>query len=59
MQLVVVLFSKNPVECWLDFNPLHCEIMHIRLRGTISCNVCSREKRVMNTFIRHEVRYND
>jgi len=31
MQLVVVLFYENPVECRLDFNPLRCEILRIRL----------------------------
>ena len=27
MQLIVVLFSRNIVECSLDFNSLHCEIL--------------------------------
>jgi len=27
MQLVMVLFPENPVECWWDFNPRHCEIL--------------------------------
>jgi len=22
--IIVLLFSRNPAECWLDFNPLRC-----------------------------------
>jgi len=33
MQLVVVLFSENLIEFWLDFNPLHCEILRTPMSG--------------------------